>query len=231
MLLEDFRIQRPSRTEHMYILLAGLFISILLLTNIITSKYIRIGNLTFTAGAITYPFTFSLLDIVTEIYGKSRAKTIIWLGLLASLFMTFIAYIANIIPIYQHSPVSQAAFSLVFGFTPGIVLGSMIAYIISQLVDIQLFELTKRLTNGKYLWFRNNLSTLVGQLIDTAIFGGIAWIIWPYTGLSQAIQPIALDTWYHITLNEYGFKVLFTLFNIPFVYLGVYLIRRYISKQ
>jgi uncharacterized integral membrane protein (TIGR00697 family) len=229
MLLEEFRKQQPSQGERAYVLLASLFIGVLLLTNVITSKYITVFHLTFTAGAITYPFTFSLLDIITEVYGKTRAKMVIWMGLVASLFMIFITYIANIIPVYEHSPISQKTFEAVFGFTPGIVLGSMTAYLISQFIDIYLFELSRRLTRGKHLWIRNNISTLVGQLIDTAIFGSVAWMLWPRIGFSQALEPITWGTWYRITLNEYGFKVIFTFFNIPLVYLGVYLVRRYIK--
>jgi len=229
MLLEQFRAQQPSLSERMYVILVGLFLGVLLLTNIITSKYIIIGHLTLTAGAITYPFTFSLLDIISEVYGKNKAKMVIWMGLLASLFMTFITYLANIIPIYEHSPVPQSAFRLVFGFTPGIVLGSMVAYLIAQLVDVYLFELVRRITKGKYLWLRNNISTLIGQLFDTAIFAGIAWMIWPLLGLTQGIEPITWNTWYQITVNEYMFKVFFTFINIPVVYIGVYLVKRCIK--
>mgnify|MGYP001028698057 CR=1 FL=1 len=229
MLLEQFRTQQPSLSERVYVILVGLFLGVLLLTNIITSKYITVGHLTLTAGAITYPFTFSLLDIISELYGKSSAKMVIWMGLLASLFMTFITYLANVIPIYDYSPVPQAAFQLVFGFTPGIVLGSMVAYLIAQFIDVYLFELTRRITKGKYLWLRNNISTLVGQLFDTAIFAGIAWVIWPLIGLTQGIEPISCHTWYQITINEYMFKVIFTFFNIPLVYIGVYLVKRYIK--
>ncbi|ACE05681.1 hypothetical protein Aasi_0238 [Candidatus Amoebophilus asiaticus 5a2] len=229
MLLEQFRVQQPSLSERIYVILVGLFLGVLLLTNIITSKYITIGHLTLTAGAITYPFTFSLLDIISEAYGKNKAKMVIWMGLMASLFMTFITYLANIIPIYEHSPVPQSAFQLVFGFTPGIVLGSMVAYMIAQLIDVYLFELIRRVTKGKYLWLRNNISTLVGQLFDTAIFAGIAWMIWPLLGLTQGIEPISWNTWYQITINEYMFKVFFSFINIPLVYIGVYLVKRYIK--
>lgn len=229
MLLEHFRAERPSPAERTYVLLIGLFISILLITNIITSKYIQVAGFTFTAGVITYPFTFSLLDIITEIYGQARAKIAIWMGLIASLFMILITYIATIIPIYKDSPVAQAPFQKIFGFTPGIVLGSMVAYLVSQFIDIYLFDLGRRLTHGKYLWLRNNISTLVGQLVDTMIFASIAWILWPQMGFSQEIQPITLETWYQITVNEYIVKVLFTFINIPVVYFGVYLIKRYIG--
>ena len=227
MVSKDIRTQPPSATERIYIVLISLFLGVLLLTNIITSKYIQVANLTFTAGAITYPFTFSILDIISEIYGNNKAKIVIWMGLWVSIFMICITYLATLLPIHAYSPIPQTAFELIFGFTPGIVLGSMVAYLSAQFIDIYLFGLIRRLTNGKHLWLRNNISTIIGQLVDTTIFSSFAWIVWPYIGLH--IQPISWNTWYQITLNEYSLKVLFSFLNIPFVYLSVYWIKKHIK--
>jgi len=212
--------------------LISLFIGALLITNVITSKYLQIANFTFTAGALSYPFTFSILDIIIELYGKEKAKHVVWLGFFASLLMTSIIFIAQKVPIDEvHSPITQNNFELVFGFMPGIVLGSMTAYLTAQLIDVQLFEWIKTCTKGRYLWIRNNVSTLCSQLIDTAIFGLVAWIIWPRMGLSEAITPVEWKDWYTITINEYAFKVIFTFLNIPFVYAGVYGIKWLANKQ
>jgi queuosine precursor transporter len=167
---------------------------------------------------------------MTELYGKRRAKLAIWLGLLSSILMAGIIYAANSVPIYTYSLVSQGAFAVVFGFTPGIVLGSMVAYVIAQLVDVYLFDWLRRLTRGKYLWLRNNVATLIGQLFDTAIFAAIAWVLYPMVDTQQVIEPITWSTWYQITRNEYVLKVAFTFINIPLVYVGVYWVKRYIKE-
>jgi uncharacterized integral membrane protein (TIGR00697 family) len=212
-----------------YVLLGSIFLGVLLVTNVITAKYINIAHVTLTAGAITYPFTFTLLDVIVEVYGSKRAKLAVWMGLIASLLMSLIVQIASMVPIYSQSTVSQQAFQLVFGFTPGILLASMSAYLIAQSVDIYLFAWARNLTKLKHLWFRNVLSTLLSQLIDTVIFGWVAWILWPLITANKAITPLPWYTWYQLTSNEYLFKVAFTLFNIPLVYLGVYAIRRWIK--
>jgi len=230
MLLQQFREQKVTAAERVYVLLLSLFISLLLLTNVITSKYIQLGPFTFTAGSWTYPFTFLLIDLITEVYGKRRAKLAIWLGLLSSILMTGIIYAANSVPIYAHSLVSQSAFAVVFGFTPGIVVGSMVAYVIAQQVDVYLFDWLRRLTSGKYLWLRNNVATLIGQLFDTAIFAAIAWVLYPLVDTQQVIEPITWGTWYQITRNEYILKVVFTFINIPLVYGGVYWVKHYIKE-
>lgn len=230
MLLEQFREQKFSSAERLYTWLLTLFVGLLVLTNVITSKYIQLGGFMFTAGALTYPFTSLLLDLITEVYGKARATMAIWLGLLASVLMTGLIYLANYIPTYERSLVSQEAFEIVFGFTPGILIGSLLAYLIAQFIDIYLFYLIRRLTKGKYLWLRNNVGSLVSQLFDTAIFATVAWVIWPRIDSKHHIDPIAWDTFYLITRNEYMLKVAFSLLNIPAVYAGVYWIRNYTKE-
>lgn len=230
MLLEQFRDLKVTAAERVYVLLLSLFISLLLLTNVITSKYIQLGPFTLTAGSWTYPFTFLLIDLITEIYGKHRAKLAIWLGLLASVLMTSMIYAANHVSTYAHSLVSQQSFEVVFGFTPGILVGSMVAYVIGQQVDIYLFDGLRRLTSGKYLWLRTNLATLIAQLFDTAIFAAIAWVFYPLLDTKQAIEPITWDTWYQITRNEYVLKVAFACINIPLVYGGVHWVKSYINQ-
>lgn len=230
MLLEQFRDQKVTATERVYVVLLSLFISILLLTNVITSKYIQLGPFTFTAGSWTYPFTFLLIDLITEVYGKRRAKLAIWLGLLSSILMTGIIYAANSVPTYAHSLVSQRSFEVVFGFTPGIVIGSMAAYLVGQQIDVYIFDWLRRFTSGKYLWLRNNIATLIGQLFDTAIFAAIAWVFYPMVDTQQVIEPITWETWHQITRNEYMLKVVFTFINMPLVYVGVYWVKRYIKE-
>lgn len=227
--VESFREQSPTRAERAYVLLVSTFLAILLITNLITTKYFVIGTIPLTTGALTYPFTFLLSDIISELYGKRRAKLVVWLGLMVSIFMAVIIQIANVVPIYEGSPVEQHTFQLVFSLTPGVVLGSMVAYLVAQFTDIYLFNFCRRLTKDKHLWLRNNVSTLISQLLDTLVFGVIAWTVWSLLDPSNVSKPVAWSTWYKIIIAEYIFKVLFTLLNTPLVYLGVYATKRWIK--
>ena len=206
------------------------FVAVLLLTNVITAKYFRLGGqCTLTAGALTYPLTFSLIDIISELYGPKKAQLAVWMGLVGSILMTVVVQIASCIPAYAQSPVDQATFQLVFGFTPGIVIGSMVAYLTAQFTDIYLFDWGRKRTQGRYLWLRNNGSTLISQLMDTLLFGLIAWMVWPLLAWHEAVAPLPWSTWYPIMANEYAFKVVFTVLNTPLVYLGVYAIRSWVK--
>jgi uncharacterized integral membrane protein (TIGR00697 family) len=222
-LVQDQNIPATTRA---YIWLISIFLGVLLITNIITAKYIHIGPITLTAGVITYPLAFTLIDVIAEIYGNKRAKWAVWMGLAASLFMGLVLQAASAMPAHSHSIVSQHNFELMFGFVPGILIASIVACLVAQLMDIFLFGYIAKLTHRKHLWLRNTASTLISQLIDTTLFGWIAWIAWPLLNSNQAIEPLPWHIWYQLTCNEYLFKIIFTLFNIPLVYLGVYVIRR-----
>lgn len=214
-----------AKAERIFLLLLCTFVAVLLLTNVIVTKHFRLGKFVLTAGAITYPFTFSLLDIISELYGPQKAKLAVWMGLTGSLFMTAVLQLVMRLPSYAQAPVDHVTFQALFGFTPGIVLGSMIAYLTAQFIDIYLFDWARRLTQNKHLWFRNNISTLISQFVDTMLFGLVAWIVWPFFVPNEAVAPLPWSVWYQITINEYAFKVVFTVLNTPLVYAGVYSIK------
>ncbi len=200
------------------------FVVMLLVTNIVTIKYCALGPFTLTAGAFTYPFTFLFLDLITEIFGKYYAKIVVWIGLGANIFLLGIIIFIIHLPIHAQSPISQIAFEQFFSFMPNLVISSIVAYIIAQLLDIYLFCTIKKYTGKKYLWFRNNISTFLSQVVDTLLFGFLAWIFFPSIGLGGF--PIAHNMWWNITLNELSCKVIFTVFSTPLLYLGVFLINR-----
>ena len=123
-----------------------------------------------------------MTDIISEIYGRKKANSVVLSGLFASIFVLGIVTVANSVQATEWSPVNNATFSNVFGLT-GIAVGaSMLAYLLAQFIDIRVFHFWKKLTNGKHLWLRNNASTFSSQLVDTAtvllllcLAGGIAW--------------------------------------------------------
>jgi uncharacterized integral membrane protein (TIGR00697 family) len=216
--------------EQVYTLLISLFIGLLLLTNVITSKYVQVSGFVFTAGAITYPVMLMIFNLITEIYGKSKAKFAIYLGFLSSILMTGMLSLIPYLTISTTSPFTKQAFEAIVGFTPGVVVGSLVAYITAQLIDVHIFSGLKKLTKGKYLWLRTNVSACISQLLDTVMFATVAWIIFPLLDNTQALHPIEWHTWYIIIRNEYILKIIFSVISIPLVYVSVYGIRRYIKQ-
>lgn len=201
--------------------------------------------LTLTAGIVTYPVTFLCTDIVSEVYGRRRADRMVFIGFAASVLMLACLWIGKSLPPaefwrvpeslvhafhpdlvgidaagarFGRSEASQAAYAFTFD-APGVLLfASMLAYLVAQLVDNRLFHFWRRLTAGRHLWLRNNLSTGISQLVDTAIVNGI--FLHFYFGM--AWPDIA-----GIILAVYCVKFLLALLDTPFCYLGVWVFGRY----
>ena len=209
-----------------YMILATLFITALVVSNLIFQKFFYwypfhlelFGTKLFeiSVGILPYPITFLLTDLISEIYGKKNANQVVLIGLFASVFSLGIVFLANVVPATSWSPVSDDLFSTVFGNTATAVFASMLAYLFAQFIDIQIYHFWKRLTQGKHLWIRNNFSTFSSQLVDTLTI----------LLLLCYFNVIAWENFWGLLLSGFLFKVLVAIFDTPFLYLGVYLMRK-----
>lgn len=129
-------------------------------------------------GVLPYPVTFICTDLISELYGRKRANEVVWVGLLLNIWVMFLLWLGGVLPGFEIMdpttglPVVDKAdrvpvFFEVRTLAFGAVTASMIAYLMAQFCDVQLFHFWKRFTSGKHLWLRNNGSTLVSQLVDT----------------------------------------------------------------
>jgi uncharacterized integral membrane protein (TIGR00697 family) len=210
-----------------YLYLAALFITSLVVSNLIFQKFFYwkpFGEVTLfgaplfeiSVGILPYPITFLITDLISEIYGRSKANRVVTAGIFASFFSMGIVLLADRVPAIEGSPVSDEVFSSVFALSPIAVLASMIAYLFAQYVDIAIYHFWKRLTDGKYLWLRNNFSTFSSQIIDTTtvvsllcVFGVLPW-----------------SMFYGLVISGVIFKIMIAFLDTPFLYLFVYLMRR-----
>jgi len=223
--------KRPQ-AFYFFLILAGLFITSLVVSNLIFQKFFYwspFGEVSLfsaplfelSVGILPYPITFLITDLISEIYGKKMANKVVVVGIIASVFSLLIVYTASSVSATDWSPVSDELFSTVFGNTIVAVFSSMMAYLLAQFVDIQIYHFWKRLTKGRHLWLRNNFSTFSSQLIDTTsvvlllcFFGEIEWE--RFTGL---------------VLSGFLFKSLIALLDTPILYLMVYGCRRYFRLE
>jgi uncharacterized integral membrane protein (TIGR00697 family) len=218
--------KKKRQAEVIFLVLAGLFISALITSNLIFQKFFSwnlfgLYEFELSAGILPYPITFLVTDIISEIYGRKMANRVVLAGLFASLFMLLIIVVASYVPATSYSPVSNEAFDTVFGFTFVAVAASLIAYLLAQFLDVQIFHFWKRKTKGKHLWFRNNVSTFSSQFVDTftvlfllCSFGVIDWELF---GM--------------LLLNGYLFKVLIALLDTPVIYFIVWSFRKHFGLK
>lgn len=193
-------------------LLLTTFISCLLLGNLLGSKLIEIFGIVTSVGMFGYPPTFLITDIVEEVRGKEATKVFVHAGFLSLCIAIFFVFISTGLPpspLYPHNE----AYKYIFSNSLRMILASITAFLISQYHDIWAFNFWKQKTNGKYLWLRNNFSTIVSQLIDSIVFMFIAFY--------HATPELGVVAVFYMILPLWALKIIFALLDTPFVYLGV----------
>lgn len=188
----------------------GLFVWIpiaVIIANLQVVKTVELFGLTSTLGNIVYATSFLVTDILSENYGKDEAKRAVWVGFFAILVMTLFMNIALwFVP--AASDFSQEPLSAIFTLMPRIALGSLAAYIISQRHDVWAYSFWRsRFPQNSQIWIRNNLSTMVSQLIDSLVFVLIA-----FWGVFEL--PVLID----ILITTYVMKWLVAAADTPFIY-------------
>lgn len=151
-----------------------LFVTVLLISNVTSTKIVNLGWFTFDGGTILFPLSYIFGDILTEVYGYGRSRKVIWLGFCAALLMSVTFMIVGALP-PAADWTDQDAYDQILGLTPRIVMASLIAYFCGEFSNSFILAKLKILTHGKWLWTRTIGSTLVGQVVDTALFILIAF--------------------------------------------------------
>lgn len=241
-----------SRSEKVFLILTSFFLGSLTMLNILgTSRFIDFSFTFFSLeipfvlaiGVLPYPITFLCTDLISELFGKKRANFVVWLGLLLNLWVIFIVWLGGALD----APISLSNGELPLNVTDGEVIvphgyefyhirkltlgataASMIAYLAAQFIDVQIFHFLKKKTNGKMLWLRNNVSTLVSQLVDTS---AVILITYYYAnGLPLNEDGTLTHPLIYFILSGYVFKVVVALLDtLPF-YIATRQLKKYISN-
>ncbi|MFH1508647.1 MAG: queuosine precursor transporter [bacterium] len=189
-----------------------LIVASVILMNTFVIKGVSLFGLDVTTGNILYATVFLGTDMLAEFYGKKEAFKAVRMGFFASVFFLFIAFI-----VVRYEPgqydFAHGSLKTVFQFTPRIVIGSMIAYLASQHLDVYLYEKFNKWTKGKYLWLRNNGSTWISQFVDSILFSFIAF---------YGVFPNLLEVMAFI----YVIKVMIAALDTPFMYLSLWVVKK-----
>ncbi len=193
-------------------ILFALFIALLIGMNLLGVKIVSLFGASVSVGIFMVPLTFLITDIVEEVYGKQTVKQFI-IGGVFSLIIIFL-YTSVFVLLEPHEHYGfNSEYKTIFGSSLRMIIASIIAFVLAQTNDMILFEWWKKKTKGKALWLRNNLSTIVSQLIDTFIFMMIA-----FYHLTPKFTFVFII---YLVIPYYLFKILFAIIDTPFVYLGV----------
>ncbi|MGE4133977.1 MAG: queuosine precursor transporter [Bdellovibrionales bacterium] len=227
------RLASENRSRDMiYLILSGIFIANALLAEIIGSKLFNIWHFNLSLGVIIWPVVFITTDLINEYFGRRGVRNLSIFTALLVLYAFVVFSIGMRIPAVSFSPVQDAPFKAVFGQSQWIIAGSITAFLISQLVDVVVFWVIRAQTKGKYLWLRATGSTVISQLVDTFIVGGIGLYLPGVLGLLPEGQvAMTFGDFMSTCLSGYTFKLLVAVAMTPVIYLGHSIIDRALGDK
>ena len=210
------RIPTLFQSDHRYKYLDSfitLFVVVLLISNIVASKFFALGPLRISVAQILFPITYIFGDIFTEVYGYGASRRAIWLGFFASFILVVISFIAVKIPPAPEYT-NQQAFATIFSPVGRIVLASLLAYWCGEFANSFTLAKMKLLTKGRYLWTRTIGSTVMGQAVDTTVVMFVVFYKEP------------LDVILRLIVSGYLIKVAYETLMTPVTYAIVNFLKR-----
>ena len=230
-----------SKKDKLFLFLATFFVANAIIAEIIGGKLIVLGDASFSfmlnfgifdtqvgpfilsVGVIPWPIVFLSTDLINEKKKKKGVRQITNIAVVLILYIFLIIYLTMIPDAAEGiSPVTDAAYGQVLSQSMWIIVGSIIAFVVSQIVDVLVFHVFRRRTGGKMLWMRATGSTIVSQFIDSVVILGIAFYLPGKINLSQYLG---------FAITNYSYKVLIAVIITPLIYLGHGLIDRYLGSE
>ncbi len=178
-----------------------------------TLSYQFFNTIRVSVGILTVPLMFLITDVVEEVWGREVTKDFVRIGVLSMLIMIFLTYISVNLPPADRFVDMNEHYASIFGTSIRMAIASILAFYLAQMHDIWAFNFWKSKTGGRFLWLRNNLSTIVSQLVDSTVFMFVAFY-------NPETFPAAMVV--KLIIPYYLFKILFALIDTPFSYLGVW---------
>ena len=212
-----------SKKETVYIILAGIFITNAVVAELIGGKLIQVGPYLMSVGILPWPIVFVTTDLINEYFGEKGVKKLSLITACLIAYTFIIIYAAMQIPaVAGDGLVSDNQFNGVFGQSLWIIIGSIIAFMVSQLIDVTIFHFLKNKTGNKMIWLRSTGSTVISQLFDSFIVLGIAF--WMTGKMSTEVFIASAFTGYFV-------KLIIAIALTPLIYLGHSIIEKYLHNE
>jgi queuosine precursor transporter len=211
-----------TRRDIVYLALAGFFVTNAILGEVTGGKLFTFGVFTLSIGVIPWPVVFIATDLINEYFGREGVKRLTFMTIALIVYAFVVLFLAMQVPAASFSPVTDAQFRSVFGQSLWIIVGSVTAFAMSQLVDVGVFWLVRHRTGGRFLWMRATGSTVVSQLIDSIVIIGIAFWLPGKVKTAEFLQVAA---------SNYSFKLLIALGTTPLLYAGHAAIDRFLGVE
>ena len=212
-----------TRRELVYFILGGFFLTNAILGELTGGKLFEVNGVVLSIGVIPWPVVFLTTDLINEYYGRSGVKKLTYLAVGMVIYSFIMLFAAMQVPAWENSPVSSEMFAGVFGQSMWIIVGSIVAFLIAQLIDVVVFQFAKRRTGAKrLLWLRATGSTAVSQLIDTFVVGFIAFVV---------PQKLLFSEFLRLAQGNYLYKLGIAILITPLIYVVHAIIDRYLASE
>ena len=229
----------PRANAALYLWLAAIYITSLVLANIIGVKLFTfplelgpLGTLSVehTMGMLPFPITFLLTDLINEYYGKRGARRVVYVALAMAAFAWVMIWISRKVPTLEGIPgtATSEAFENVFGAASLMYIASLIAFLCGSLLDIFLFGFFKRLTNGRMVWLRATGSTIISQLFDSFV---VTFVFFLFIPVLRGGEPAAVGWIFGTALTGYILKFVLAVLVTPLIYVGRWIIREWFGMR
>jgi uncharacterized integral membrane protein (TIGR00697 family) len=203
------------------IAVTALFVTLYLVSNIMAVKVIGLfGLFYFDAGTITFPFAYMLGDVLTEVWGYKTAKRVIWITFFCNILMVVCTQAGVWMPSPDYLESNASAYDTIFTYVPRIVLASMVGFLSGELSNAWLMDRLKRMTKGKYLWFRTIGSSVIGYIMDSVPFVLIAFL--GVLSIRDLLLMIALQYFMKLGIEVF--------FGTPMAYAAIHIFKRTLFK-
>jgi len=167
-------VQHESRYSSFFVAVAALFVTCLVISNVIAVKLVMVQGLVLPAGIVVFPLSYLLADVLTEVYGYRAARRVIWLGFFCNLLAVVAIWVGGLLPAAPFWD-GASAYERILGATPRILAASLAAYLVGEFANTMIMSRLKLAMAGRHLWARAIASTLAGQGLDSAVFICIAF--------------------------------------------------------
>tara|TARA_B000000460_G_scaffold107110_1_gene75010 strand:+ start:304 stop:1059 length:756 start_codon:yes stop_codon:yes gene_type:complete len=238
--MNTFSTTEQNKRNNIFFILSGIFITNAIIAEILGTKIFEfdfILNFNMSVGVIIWPVVFITTDIINEYFGKKGIKKISYFTILLIIYVFIIIYMStkltpnnywlNINNVDNHgNPFNiDYAYNIIFLQSTGIIIGSIIAFLIAQILDVIVFHKLKRMTKGKFIWLRATGSTLISQFIDSFVVLFIAFYL-----LAPNDKVWSLSQVFSVGFDNYTFKFIIAILITPLIYLAHYLIDNYMGE-
>jgi len=204
-------MKKSATEDRAFIILVSVFVGSITIASVLATKIVTVFGVFVPAGVFSYSVTFICTDVISEVWGKARAKQTVFGGFIALVTVLILVQLSIVWP---GAPfwTGEEAFHSILGSTSRIIVASFTAYLISQFHDVWAFHFWKKITRDRHLWLRNNLSTVVSQFLDSFVF-----IIIAFYGV-MPVWPLILGQWI--------VKISIALLDTPVIYLVVWHVKK-----